>query len=239
MMIRHHSLNGPAIWSGLLVLLAAVFVIGALVPVAAALLRPGLDDREVAEEFDRLIGEHEQAQTSYVARFDGRSVFFKPPPLRDPTPPRVVRQDPTPPPPPPPPVDTGPEPPPENYTGPSIRGFWGDEVWFHGDLRVKVGEEKDGVKVLEVNPPWSARIAYARGEYDVPLFERAMEQLLAGTGVPNERLTGLLERGEEPPRREADVERADDEAGDETRPAGAPPPRERQTRRPPPSEVPE
>jgi hypothetical protein len=240
MMTRNLTFSGPAVWSGLFIVLAVIFLIGAMVPVASALLRPGLDDREVAEEFDRLINEHQQAQSSYVARFDGRSIFFKPRPLRAPEPPRVVQNDDPPPPPPPPPTPSGPEPPPADYPGPSIRGFWGDEVWFHGDLRVKVGEEKDGVKVLAVNPPWSARIGYARGEYDVPLFERAMDQLLAGAGSANGRLTGLLERGEDgeavapPEGGEPEVEPADDGSGDRTTP-----PSERSPRRPPPSRVPE
>jgi hypothetical protein len=243
-MIRNLTSGGPALWSGLFIVLAVIFFIGAMMPVASALLRPSLDDREVAEEFDRLISEHEQTQASYVARFDGRSIFFKPRPVREPEPERVVQRTPEPPPPPPPPQDTGPEPPPPTYTGPSIRGFWGDEVWFHGDLRIKVGQEKDGVQVLAVNPPWSARIAHARGEYDVPLFERSMDDLLAGAGSSNGRLTGLLERGEadeaaSSPEREASVEPADDGSGDRITPAGAPPREERSPRRPPPSRVPE
>ncbi len=35
----------------------------------------------------------------------------------------------------------------------------------------RVGEEGDGVKVLASNPPWTVKLAYAGGEYDVPVFK--------------------------------------------------------------------
>jgi hypothetical protein len=161
------TLNGPQVWSLLFIIAAVLAVVLALPSVLGALFSPGTGDAAVDEKFAALMADHEDALATYQARFDGRSVFF-PPPL--PAPPRA-----TPKPRPEPKENKEPviETPsiPRNYTGPSIRALLGDTVWFHGGLRLAVGEEAEGVEVLSVNAPWSARVAYGGGEYDVSLFE--------------------------------------------------------------------
>ena len=62
---------------------------------------------------------------------------------------------------------------PTNYSGPVVIAVIGDQVWFKSkdNLKLRVGEEGAGVKVLASNPPWTVKLAYAGGEYDVPVFK--------------------------------------------------------------------
>lgn len=163
-------LNGPLAWSAASLLVIVVLVVLTLPALARAAFGPDLDGEGVSDTFAKLMEEHEGMSETYRDRFDGRSVFFKPPrkpkrrPVRTAPPPK---KDDTPKPPPPPKPD--PKRPP--YSGPSIGGMIGDRVYFEGDLRVDVGEERDGVEVLSVNPPWGAKVMYRKWEYDLDLFE--------------------------------------------------------------------
>ncbi len=102
-------------------------------------------------------------------------MFFKPKPPPKPraTPPPkpaiVQRDEPKPP---PTPVEPSA---PRTYQGPSIMFVLGDEVWFHGGLRVSVGDEKDGVKVLASDAPWSVTLGHMGGEYTLDLFNFSRE----------------------------------------------------------------
>ncbi|MDY7107044.1 MAG: hypothetical protein SYC29_00250 [Planctomycetota bacterium] len=161
------TLNGPQVWSLLFIVAAGLVVILAVPPLLSALFSPGTDEAVVSTEFARLMDAHEEAVGTYEARFNGRSVFFAPPqpaPSRPEPPPRPEPIEPE-----EPELDTPVIP--GSYTGPSIRALLGDTVWFHGGLRLTVGEQAEGLEVLAVDAPWSARVAYAGGEYDVSLFE--------------------------------------------------------------------
>jgi hypothetical protein len=168
---------------------------------------------------------HEDSLATYRARFDGRSVFFKPDQPRPDMPER--RPDPTP---------TRIEVPlsdipatPSSYTGPTIRALLGDTVWFHGGLRVAAGEEAEGVRVISVNAPWSATVAYAGGEYDVPLFEN-LTPFFRDPGADNSSPPpGLIEAGSEedqavaPLRISPTEEGGEGPAGTVPKPASRPP----------------
>jgi hypothetical protein len=160
-------MNGPLTWSLLFIIVAVIAVVVALPALLGAIFSPGTGQAAVDTTFAELMTGHEDSLATYQARFNGRSVFFKPPqpppamPARTPDPTPVIIETPP----------TGIPATPSSYTGPTIRALIGDTVWFHGGLRVTAGEEAEGVRVISVNAPWSATVAYAGGEYDVSLFE--------------------------------------------------------------------
>jgi len=110
-----------------------------------------------------------------------------------PTPPVVVTERPKPPE--PPKVDLGPPPVPTMYSGPAPSSVFGEFVFFptlsDDDKRIKVGETKAGITVLAVNPPYSVRLGYQRGEFDVSLWARIDERILSGK-LPGSRVNGVI-----------------------------------------------
>lgn len=135
-----------------------------------AVLSPRSGDDETVSRLTQYLAVHDTDLVQYQQRFNGRSVFFKPIPPRPDPPPRaapvkIVKAPEGPPP--PPPI-------PEQYTGPSIVFVLGNEVRFTDGLTLSVGEEDQGVKVLSCDPPWTVRLAYAGGEYDIVLLDRSL-----------------------------------------------------------------
>ncbi|HMN95611.1 MAG TPA: hypothetical protein PKC43_02965 [Phycisphaerales bacterium] len=168
------STSGSIDWSPALIVSLSALVIGG--GVLAATL-PGLTSAvmlpragsEGTDGLAALLEEHDEAATLAVERFRGRSIFYPPPP-----PPRPVVRPPAPPPlPPPPPVDRpppGPPPPPASYTGRKPSFVVGSTVYFDQGLRISVGEEVEGIRVISADP-YIVRLGFQRGEYDVPLFD--------------------------------------------------------------------
>lgn len=119
----------------------------------------------LGEDGKKALDEHRTNTTNRVAQIKGRSPFFTPS-----APPRKVvsrPKDPEPPRPPPPPSK------PSSYGGPAIFAFVNDAVWFADGKKLRPGEgDEKSVKVVKLNPPWSARIAYQGVEFDVSLFDR-------------------------------------------------------------------
>ncbi len=151
-------------------IVVATVVFAANMPtLLGAILSPRLGDDKTVSLLSQYLAVHDTDLEQYQQRFNGRSVFFKPIPprreLRLPPPPVEIVKGPTGPPP-PPPI-------PEQYTGPSIVFVLGNEVWFTDGLKLSVGEEGQGVKVLSCDPPWTVRLAHAGGEYDIVLLERS------------------------------------------------------------------
>ena len=145
-------------------------------------------DEESANPLVALEGDSSTFIETSRRRFEGRSMYALPPaPVRRP---KIVEQ----PKPVEPPKDPGPPPPPASYTGPMLTSIFGDYVVFStlsdDDKRIKLGETRAGVTVIEVNAPYSAKLGYQRGEYTVSLWPRINESFLRG-GVPSGRLPGL------------------------------------------------
>lgn len=73
-------------------------------------------------------------------------------------------------------VPLPPEPPkpkvPPKYAGPALVGVAGGQVFFADGKRIGLGETKDGIEVLSLNAPWSVRLRWSGGEYDVALLDR-------------------------------------------------------------------
>ncbi len=171
------------------IVLAVVVVAVQLPTVLAAVFGSGMGKDEPQEVLSKLMDEHDKEMSTYQARFNGRSLFFKPPappPRPRPVPP-PAEEDTIPPPPPPPSTV---------YTGPSVVAILGDEVWFRApragesSLRIRVGDQREGITVLAANAPWSVRLGYERGEYDIDLFKRTFPGLL-DSPRPTERVPGL------------------------------------------------
>lgn len=169
--------NGPLLWSSTSIILMVLVLSYTLPSLLVAMFGFGPGNPEIATMLSSLMSEHEEMMTTYQARINGRSVFFTPPPTPKPRPKQIQR-----------PADPRPEIAAakptsteerisDTYTGPSIMGIFGEEVWFVGSgfqkeiLRISVGEEKDGLKILAADPPWSVTVQYNRGEYEVSLFE--------------------------------------------------------------------
>jgi hypothetical protein len=130
----------------------------------------------------------------YKEQFNGRSVFFKPPAWPSPPIVKVPDDDDNdiPPPPPTPPED-------KIYTGPGILYALGDVIRFKAKsasekpLDIRVGEEKNGVRVISTNLPWTVRVGYRSKEWDVPIFNRGEDKFLLAQAKPIEIIRGLLE----------------------------------------------
>lgn len=162
--------SGPMIAAVVTVAIAAMVLLAQFPSILRAAVRPGAGEVE-ADLVEGLLARHTELSDLSVRRFEGRSAFFVP---RPPPPPRVDLPPPPPPPPPiAPPPPPPPPPPPSIYGGPKPRSLIGDIVFFEagsGVERVRVGEQFGAIRVLGVTPPWTVRVAWSGGEYDVPLW---------------------------------------------------------------------
>ena len=68
----------------------------------------------------------------------------------------------------------------------------GNEVYFHDGLRIKLGEEKQGVCVLAVDAPWTVNVAYAGGEYELTVFKQIHYGIEEPTATRDAPTPGLL-----------------------------------------------
>lgn len=162
----------PLVASAAAIGLAAVVVGGRLTETVKAVFASGVSEDET-DPFANLGSESETLFETSRKRFDGRSMYALPtPPVRRPPPP-----PPRPPEPPKPPP--GPPPAPASYTGPAPTAIVGDFVYF-GALRVKLGEERDGIKVVSIDAPYSIKVEHMRGTYTVPFWSRIDARLLRG-----------------------------------------------------------
>ena len=149
-------------------IIASGFVIGGILGV----VHSATEEKVMADQANVIgkILEDNPIMERSQERFSGRSIFYIPREPRRPSrpapppPPRVETEPPPPPPPPPPPSA------PSKYAGPGIRGILGEEVFFESGKRIKSGESADGVDVLRINGPFSVRLGWRTGEYEVNLF---------------------------------------------------------------------
>ena len=174
--MRRISVNTPLLLSVASGLLAAAVTAAHLPALLGALFTPRLEQDPTRDRLAEYLIDHEADLLTYENRFNGRSLFVRPKP-----PPRIVpiveapKDEPQ-------EIDPPPPPPPANYTGPRVLAVLGDEVWFQTkwrngpwegeSLRLRVGQEGEGVKVIATDPPWTVRLGHAGDEYDVPLLER-------------------------------------------------------------------
>ena len=186
------KINGPLTWSMLFIAVLAAITLAGLPAVVRAAFARGPGETPMDDQFAALLEEHAAAAETYEDRFNGRSVFFRP---RQPRTRRVKSV-----PPPPKMITTvdAPEAPelirPLRYPGPKIVGYVGGTVWFSGDVRLGVGEEAEGIKVISVDDlPWSVKVEYQDWEYDVTFLSRRPADFFAGeASSTRETMPGLV-----------------------------------------------
>lgn len=102
-----------------------------------------------------------------VAQIDGRSMFLTPVAPRTPEP--DEKKD-----------DNTPPPKPTTYGGPGLLAIVYDRVWFDDGRSLEVGgEEEAGLAVVDVSPPWAARLRWRGVDFDVTLFSRTTTDFLS------------------------------------------------------------
>ena len=165
--MRTFSFHPPLVVCLVAMTLATV-VIGAQIPALAGALFTSVPSEDpTLGLLRRFVEGHDKDLEIYQGRFDGRSFFYKPPAPRVKPTPRgntdpIVK-----------PSEPIPQPAPVRYGGPSIVYALGDEVCFHGNLRLRIGEEASGIKVISTEDlPWSVRLLWSGVEFDVPIFKR-------------------------------------------------------------------
>ncbi len=172
-MINATSLKGPLSWSIISLLVIGTYGIISLTNSFAPLFTQSNELRDESQAI-ALIERHDELIAMDVARFKGRSAFFKPvrkpPPPAPTTPVSPVTPIERPP-------DPGPPPPPSTYMGPELIAIIGDEAWFRGSgsglsavIRLMAGHEIDGLKVVSTNLPSMVTVEYRRGVYKIDLF---------------------------------------------------------------------
>ena len=165
-MMQNLHFTRPLLLSTVGLVVAGIVLVTPLPGLLAAMFTTSIGQDSAGENMQAYLAAHDRDLATYRERFEGRSLFFRPPaPAVKPAPkPRSENKPEAPPPPPPIPM---------SYGGPVVIAVIGDQVWFKSkdNLRLRVGEEGAGVKVLATNPPWTVKLAYAGGEYDVPVFK--------------------------------------------------------------------
>lgn len=165
-MMQNLHLSRPLLLSTVGLVVAGIVLVVPLPGLLEAMFTTSIGQDSAGENMQAYLAAHDRDLATYRERFEGRSLFFRPPapavkPALEP------RSEKKPDPPPPPPLI------PMTYGGPVVIAVIGDQVWFKSkdNLKLRVGEEGAGVKVLASNPPWTVKLAYAGGEYDVPVFK--------------------------------------------------------------------
>jgi hypothetical protein len=189
------SMNGPLGVSLVAVAVIGIFVIIALFTTLSAAFGFGTGEGDPKAELNKLVAINKEKMQEFQDRFNGRSVFYKPPPwpITRPASSTTTKVEYTPP---PPPVDTGP---PKVYDGPGVWYAMSDVVRFKAKtasdkpMDIRVGEEKNGIKLIATNLPWTIRVGYKGGEYDVNVWERKGESFLLAQAPAIEIIPGLIE----------------------------------------------
>jgi hypothetical protein len=174
-MITLDKLKGPLGWS-----IAALIVLFVFLCIAfAAIISPFFaqaGDTPSNSRMVALVVQYDENNAADIARFNGRSAFFKPIRIARPTPPPPPKIEVADLPPPPPPAPVGPPPAPATYTGPKLIAIIGNEAWFRNGsgsspvIRLQMGEEKDGLKLLSTLEPTMVKVQHRRGTYEIDLF---------------------------------------------------------------------
>lgn len=151
---------GPPGWAAVIIgAIGLCVALWSLYRFAGTLLGPSPSPNPIGSATKENSAQHAAAFDKYTAQFNGRSLFFVPAaPNTDE--PEVVAEEPA----------VAPKP--TTYAGPAIIAMVNDTAWFDNGLRVKVGDAQDGVGVIELNPPWNAKLSWREVEFTVSFFEK-------------------------------------------------------------------
>lgn len=164
-MMQHLHFSRPLVLSTVGLVVAGIVLVAPLPGLLGAMFTTSIGQDRAGENMQAYLAAHETDLAIYRERFEGRSLFFRPPAPPRPAPMKKSEKKPD--------ATRLPPPIPTTYGGPVVIAAIGDQVWFKSkdNLKLRVGEEGSGVKVLASNPPWTVKLAYAGGEYDVPIFK--------------------------------------------------------------------
>lgn len=152
--------------------LALLALATSLTPTLVALVTPGPDSAEAAEQDqERRIAQYNERLAKSLALSQGRSMFVVPPApdaiaQAEEDKARAAAA-----------ADEGPAP--TRYTGPDPIAVINDTVWFSDSTSVPLGKERGGIRVVSLNrAPWSVRLKWRNVEFDVPIFENTTPSFL-------------------------------------------------------------
>jgi hypothetical protein len=153
-------------------LLVVVFALVTIPSLLVAAFGPAPRDQAVAQRLVAATNRNSHHMQQLPDVFNGRSAFFPPPALHPPRNIQIIDSGKT--------GDIKPEVPPcpDRYTGPTMIGFVGDEVWFKPRtareqvLRIPIGHADADLTVLSMNMPWDARVNLNGCTYDLSLWNR-------------------------------------------------------------------
>ena len=154
----------PLIGSLLAMLICGWVVAAGLFPIAITLMT-SQNQSETNSAINKAIEKHDSLAKVSADRFTGRSLFTMPSPPPRPAPAPAAPVAPPPPPPPAPPPSA-----PSEYTGTKPTGMLGQMIFFGSELTIRVGEEKNGIKIIAVEPPTNVRIGHMGGIYSVAVW---------------------------------------------------------------------
>lgn len=219
---RALALNAPMIASLIALSIIVIIALTGLATTLGAAFGIGVPEDDPSESLKKMVAANQEKMQTFQERFNGRSVFYKPSPWPQPQRPiePVKTQD---------PIKLIEKPPEPSivYTGPGIWYAIGDVIRFRAKTAsdkpfdVRVGEEKNGVRVISTNLPWTVRVGYQGGEYDVNIWERKPDKFLLAQAPSIEIIPGLIEVP--PPRPVVDVPKASGEVRPDITAASAAP----------------
>lgn len=109
-------------------------------------------DASKRRDAEKAVRSFTDATSRHVAQIDGRSLFYLP------TPPELAE-------------DSGPKP--TVYGGPTLYAYVNSTAYFTDGQKLSPSEPEDRtLKLVKANPPWSVRVLWEGGEFDVELFKR-------------------------------------------------------------------
>lgn len=175
-MIDSNAMKGPLGWSIASIVVIVMFCSYSISIIMTPFLTRG-GDVVADSQAVTLLEKHNEYALVDIARFNGRSAFFKPIPIPRPIPEYVPPPPEDKPKPPEEMEDPGPPPPPATYMGPPLIAIIGDEAWFRGSgsgfdavIRLRSGQEKNGLTLVGTEEPTMAMVQYRGGDYTIPLF---------------------------------------------------------------------
>jgi hypothetical protein len=147
-------LGGVVLGCVLLTLIILAFSVWPLIRLRAKTDSAVADTRSDA----KFLTEFDNATDGDLAQIEGRSLFALP---RPPSPREETAQKP----------DSSK---PTRYGGPSVIAMVNGSVWFSDGQRLALGESGAGsLKVVSLDAPWSAKVEWMGGEFDVEFFQRS------------------------------------------------------------------
>jgi hypothetical protein len=167
-----HHLTRSLLMSVAAIATLGFFVASCTVPIVQAIFRPTPAFNDPVAVLDELVAAGDADMELWQRRVNGRSSFHDPPMRPVPRDPaadeeKITRR---------PSPSTKLTPPPPPRTPPDVVFIVGDTVYFEAfagnenAAPVRLDEELDGLRVIEIRAPWFVRVSYDGHEHELPVF---------------------------------------------------------------------